>query len=102
MKISGFCTVLFFLSVRCCAWHVNIGLLYGVIFLIGSVRCPHRTYRPIEKTARTEPIGKTAPYRSPIFTCHAPHRTDRKNNTVRKPDIYMPYVSMIYCCFPTK
>ena len=52
--------MLFFLSVRCGAWHVNIGLLYGVVFPIGLVRCPHRT----------EPIGKTTPYASPIFTCH--------------------------------
>ena len=36
-----------------------------------SVRCGvHRTDRPIGKTARTEPIGKTTPYGSPIFTCH--------------------------------
>ena len=62
--------MLFFLSLRCGAWYVNIGLLYGVVFPIGSVRCPHQPDRPIGKTARTEPIGKTTPYASPIFTCH--------------------------------
>ena len=76
-------------------WNVNIWLLYGVVFPIGSVLCvackyraslrccfsyrlgampapsrPHRTDWRIGKTARTEPIGKTAPYGSPIFTCH--------------------------------
>ena len=37
--------------------NVNIWLLYGVVFPIGSGRCPHRTDRPIGKTARTEPAA---------------------------------------------
>ena len=111
--------MLFFLLVRCglfflSAYRFGAAGSVRAVFPIGlSVRCGHRT----------EPIGKATHYRCPIFTCHAPHRADRKNNTVQKPDIYMPrnapkrqekqrctearylhstYVSKIYCYFSTK
>ena len=96
MKISGFCTVLFVLSVRC-------GLFFLSAYRFGAGTAQSRQEkqhrieaRYLHTTHRTEATGKTTPYGSPIFTFHAQHRTDRKNNTVRKPDIYIPRTCQKY------
>ena len=104
-------------------WHVNIRLPYGVVFPIGSVRCVACKYRASVPFCFSYGFGAGCFSYRPIGSVRAPHRADRKNNTVQKPDIYIPrtapkrqekqhrtearylhstYVSKIYCYFSTK
>ena len=71
-------------------WHVNIGLPYGVVFPIGSVRCVACKYRASVRCCISCRFGAGCFSYRPIGSVRAPHRADRKNNTVQKPDIYIP------------